>query len=88
MVEDKERIIQNLTKQIATLSMDLSKAKSVATSEVKVTPLPATDNSYIIKEYEIKIRSLNSTIESLESKMRTIQLDYESQLRTKDNYIR
>lgn len=40
------------------------------------------------QEYEIKIRTLNSKIQELESQLRTQKVDYEGQLRTKNTLIR
>ena len=64
--------------------MDLSKAKSAPVVDLKVGSTTGISSS----EYEIKIRSLNSQIEALESQLRTMRVDYESQLRNKDHYIR
>lgn len=33
-------------------------------------------------EFEIRIRTLNSKIQELESQLRTVRIDYEGQLRT------
>lgn len=40
------------------------------------------------QEYEIKIRTLNSKIQELESQIRTQKVDYEGQLRNKNTLIR
>jgi hypothetical protein len=40
------------------------------------------------QEYEIKIRTLNSRIQELESQLRSQKVDYEGQIRNKANIIR
>ena len=40
------------------------------------------------QEYEIKIRTLNSKIQELESQIRTQKVDYEGQLRSKNTLVR
>jgi len=50
-----------------------------------VTTVNVTGNT---QEYEIKIRTLNSRIQELESQLRTQRVDYEGQLRTKSQAIR
>ena len=79
-ITDKERIIQNLSKQIATLTTELSTVRSQPSTSVNV--------SANVQEYEIKIRTLNSRIQELESQLRTQRVDYEGQLRTKNTIIR
>lgn len=79
-LSDKERIIQNLSKQISSLTSELSTVKSQPTTSVNV--------SSNVQEYEIKIRTLNSRIQELESQLRTQRVDYEGQLRTKNTIIR
>lgn len=78
--EDKERIISSLRSQIASLTNEISSLK--AKSQVSVNVQGNT------QEYEIKIRTLNSKIQELESQLRTQKVDYEGQLRTKNTTIR
>ena len=80
VLSDKERIIENLSKQIASLTTEVSTIKSQPTGSVRVDV-----NS---QEYEIKIRTLNSRIQELESQLRTQKVDYEGQIRQKNNFIR
>ena len=77
LLSDKERIIENLSKQIAQLSTDLSTARSQPSTTVSV--------SGNVQEYEIKIRTLNSRIQELESQLRTQRVDFEGQIRSKNN---
>jgi hypothetical protein len=79
-IEDKNRIINSLTNQIATLTNDISSLRSQSSVSVNVS-----GNS---QEYEIKIRTLNSRINELESQLRSQKVDYEGQLRNKLNIIR
>ena len=78
--EDKERIISSLRSQIASLTNEISGLK--IKSQVSVNVQGNT------QEYEIKIRTLNSKIQELESQIRTQKVDYEGQLRTKNTTIR
>lgn len=78
--EDKERIISSLRSQIASLTNEISTLR--AKSQVSVNVQGNT------QEYEIKIRTLNSKIQELESQIRTQKVDYEGQLRTKNTLIR
>jgi hypothetical protein len=78
--EDKERIISSLRSQIASLTNEMSSLK--VKSQVSVNVQGNT------QEYEIKIRTLNSKIQELESQIRTQKVDYEGQLRTKNTTIR
>lgn len=79
-LHDKETIIKNLTNQIVQLTTDIGSLKSQSTSVVNVS-----GNS---QEYEIKIRTLNSRIQELESQLRTQRIDYEGQLRNKNSLVR
>lgn len=67
-LSDKERIIENLSKQIASLTSEMSTIKSQPTGSVRV--------DVNAQEYEIKIRTLNSRIQELESQLRTQKVDY------------
>ena len=80
LLSDKERVIENLSKQIATLTTELSTVKSQPTGSVRV--------DVNAQEYEIRIRTLNSRIQELESQLRTQKVDYDGQLRQKNNEIR
>ena len=80
LISDKERIIENLSRQLSSLTTELSTAKSQPHTSVNV--------SGNTQEYEIKIRTLNSRIQELESQLRTQRVDYEGQLRQKNNFIR
>ena len=80
VLSDKERIIENLSRQIAGLTTELSTVRSQPSTSVNVNAN--------VQEYEIKIRTLNSRIQELESQLRTQKVDYEGQLRQKNNYIR
>ena len=60
---DKDRIIENLSKQIASMTSEISILKSQPSSHVEVR-----GNT---QEYEIKIRTLKSRIQELESQLRT-----------------
>jgi TolA-binding protein len=62
------------------LNTSISSLKGKETVSVNVT-----GNT---QEYEIKIRTLNSRIQELESQIRTQKIDLEGQLRTKTNYIK
>jgi hypothetical protein len=66
---DKEKVIENLIRQIASLSMEISTLRSQPVTTVNT------------QEYDIKIRTLNSRIQVLESQLRTQRVDYEGQLR-------
>lgn len=79
-LEDKERIISSLRSQIASLTNEVSSWKSK--SQVSVNVQGNT------QEYEIKIRTLNSKIQELESQLRTQKVDYEGQIRNKNTLIR
>ncbi len=79
-IEDKERIIASLRSQIASLTNEVSTMR--AKSQVSVNVQGNT------QEYEIKIRTLNSKIQELESQLRTQKVDYEGQLRSKNTLIR
>ena len=81
LLTDKERVIENLSKQIATLTTELSTAKSQPHAGGVRVDVNA-------QEYEIKIRTLNSRIQELESQLRTQKVDYDGQLRQKNNLIR
>lgn len=80
VIADKERIIQNLSKQIASMTSEVATLKSQPSTSVEVR-----GNT---QEYEIKIRTLNSRIQELESQLRTQKVDYEGQLRNKNQLIR
>jgi hypothetical protein len=80
LLEDRDRIINNLRDQIVTLTTQISSLKGKETVSVNVQ-----GNT---QEYEIKIRTLNSKIQELESQLRTQKIDYEGQIRTKSNYIK
>ena len=80
ILSDKERIIENLSRQIAGLTTDVSMLRSQPSTSVNV--------SSNVQEYEIKIRTLNSRIQELESQLRTQRVDYEGQLRQKANLVR
>jgi len=75
-VEDRDRIIDNLEKKIVELSSELNRYKSQGSVSVNVV-----GNT---QEYELKIRTLNSKNQELESQLRTIKLDYESKLKSKE----
>jgi len=80
LVEDKERVINHLRDQILQLNGQISSLKGKETVSVNVQGNTS--------EYEIKIRTLNSRIQELESQLRTQKIELEGQLRTKNNYIR
>lgn len=80
LLEDRDRIINNLRDQIVTLTTQISSLRGKETVSVNVQ-----GNT---QEYEIKIRTLNSKIQELESQLRTQKIDYEGQVRTKSNYIK
>ena len=80
LIEDKERVINHLRDQILQLNGQISSLKGKETVSVNVQGNTS--------EYEIKIRTLNSRIQELESQNRTVRIDLEGQLRTKNNYIR
>ena len=71
---DQTRTIQNLRNEITTLNNQLSELKRQGQVNVNI--------SANTSEYEIKIRTLNSRIQELESQLRTVRIDYEGQLRT------
>lgn len=71
---DQTRIIQNLRNEITTLNNQLSDFRRQSQVNVNI--------SANTSEYEIKIRTLNSRIQELESQLRTVRIDYEGQLRT------
>ena len=71
---DQTRIIQNLRNEITTLNNQLSELRKQSQVNVNITANTS--------EYEIKIRTLNSRIQELESQLRTVRIDYEGQLRT------
>lgn len=60
--------------EITTLNNQLSELKRQSQVNVNI--------SANTSEYEIKIRTLNSRIQELESQLRTVRIDYEGQLRT------
>ena len=81
ILSDKERVIENLSKQIASLTTEISTVKSQPSlGSVKV--------DVNAQEYEIRIRTLNSRIQELESQLRTQKVDYDGQIRQKNNFIR
>ena len=81
ILSDKERVIENLSKQIASLTTEISTVKSQPSlGSVKV--------DVNAQEYEIRIRTLNSRIQELESQLRTQKVDYDGQIRQKNNTIR
>ena len=71
---DQTRIIQNLRNEITLLNNQLSDLRRQSQVNVNI--------SSNTSEYEIKIRTLNSRIQELESQLRTVRIDYEGQLRT------
>jgi septal ring factor EnvC (AmiA/AmiB activator) len=76
---DKEKIIENLSKQIVSLTSEIGNLKSQSSVNVNI--------SSNTQEYEIKIRTLNSRIQELESQLRTQRVDFEGQIRTKNASI-
>jgi uncharacterized coiled-coil protein SlyX len=66
---DKEKIIENLSKQIVSLTSEIGNLKSQSSVNVNI--------SSNTQEYEIKIRTLNSRIQELESQLRTQRVDFE-----------
>ena len=80
LIEDKERIINHLRDQVLSLNTSISSLKGKETVSVNVTG----GNS---QEYELKIRTLNSRIQELESQLRTQKIDLEGQVRSKTSYI-
>lgn len=79
-IEDRDRIIDTLEKKIAQLSQELNALKSQTSVSVKV--------SGNADEYQLKIRTLSSKIDELESQLRINKIDFESKIRLKDNRIR
>jgi hypothetical protein len=67
-VSDKEKIIENLTRQIVGFTSEISTLKSQSSVNVNI--------SGNTQEYEIKIRTLNSRIQELESQLRTQRVDF------------
>lgn len=65
---DQTRTIQNLRNEITTLNNQLSELKRQGQVNVNI--------SANTSEYEIKIRTLNSRIQELESQLRTVRIDY------------
>ena len=80
VLEDKERIITSLTRQITDQATEIASLRSQPVTNVNV--------SANTQEFEIKIRTLNSRIQELESQLRTQKVDYEGQLRSRQQYIR
>lgn len=80
VLADKERIIENFSRQIASMTSEISSLKSQPSAAVEVRGNTS--------EYEIKIRTLNSRIQELESQLRTQKVDYEGQIRNKNQLIR
>lgn len=79
-IEDKDKIITNLTRQIVDLTSQIGSLKSQSSVAVNV--------SGNTQEYEIKIRTLNSRIQELESQLRTQKVDLEGQIRSKNQIIK
>lgn len=79
-IQDKEKIIENLSNQIVLLTGQVSTFKSQSSVNVNV--------SSNTQEFEIKIRTLNSRIQELESQLRTQKVDYEGQIRSKNALVR
>jgi hypothetical protein len=71
---DQSRTIQSLRNEINNLSSQLSNLRAQSSVNVNI--------SANTQEYEIKIRTLNSRIQELESQLRTVRIDYEGQIRT------
>jgi hypothetical protein len=76
----KDVIIENLSRQLSNITTELSTIKSQPTTSVNV--------SSNVQENEIKIRTLNSRIQELESQLRTQKVDFEGQIRAKNAQIR
>jgi len=70
---DQNRTIQNLRNEINNLNNQLSTLRTQSQVNVNI--------SANTQEYEIKIRTLNSRIQELESQLRTVRIDYEGQIR-------
>jgi hypothetical protein len=70
---DQSRTIQNLRNEINNLTSQLSTLRAQSSVSVNI--------SANTQEYEIKIKTLNSRIQELESQLRTVRIDYEGQIR-------
>lgn len=70
----------SLTKQITDQASEIASLRAQPVTNVNVNT-----NT---QEFEIKIRTLNSRIQELESQIRTQKVDYEGQLRGKNQLIR
>lgn len=65
---------------MVSLTSEISKLKSQPTASINIQ-----GNT---QEYEIKIKTLNSRIQELQSQLRTQKVEYEGQLRNKNMAIR
>lgn len=79
-IADRERVINTLERRIVELNTEIRNLRSQ--TQVSVNVQGSTE------EYQIRVRTLNSKIEELESQLRTNKIDYDSKLRAKDSRIR
>ena len=79
-IADRERVINTLERRIVELNSEIKGLRSQ--TQVSVNVQGSTD------EYQIRIRTLNSKIEELESQLRTSKIDFDGKLRAKDSKIR